>query len=268
MSGRHRNLTLIAALALAVACGRSEPEAPAMPDAAETAAPSVTAADIAARLEAASRSEEDRARDTGRKPAEVLAFLGIEPGMDVIDLMAAGGWYSEVLSAAVGPDGSVAAHNPPWMLAFRDGFYGNALDERLAGNRLPNVTRVDLEFASIGADGTQYDAALSALNFHDAYYLVSPEAAATLLSSVYAALKPGGVFGVIDHAGNPDGDNRSLHRIDKAIVVRLAEEAGFVIDGDSDLLANPADDHTVGVFSEGIRGNTDRFLLKLRKPAD
>jgi predicted methyltransferase len=108
---------------------------------------------------------------------------------------------------------------------------------------------------------------MSALNFHDAYYLQSPEAAAEMMASVYSVLKPGGVFGIIDHAGNADGDNGSLHRIDKAIAIELATAAGFVVDGDSDLLANSADDHTQGVFSEGIRGQTDRFLLKLRKPA-
>lgn len=265
---RHFKLTIVCITAtfLLAACGKSEMEAPA--DAAATLedAAEMMMVDIGAALTAANRSEEDMARDAGRKPAEVLEFLGVAPGMDVVDLMAAGGWYSEVLSIAVGDDGSVTAQNPPFILGFRDGAYGVALSERI-GDRLTNVTRVDSSWAELGASGAQYDVALSALNIHDAYYLQSPEAAAEMLASVYTVLKPGGVFGVIDHVGNADGDNGSLHRIDKALVAELATAAGFAVEGESDMLANSADDHTQGVFSEGIRGQTDRFLLKLRKPA-
>ena len=256
------------------ACGQQEPETPAAeapppaePEAMPEAPAEPAAADLAAILASAARPEEDLARDAGRKPTDVLDFLGVEPGMDVIDLMAAGGWYTEVLSHVVGAEGSVTAQNPGWMLAFRDGFYNTALDERI-GDRLTNVTRLNNEWADLATMEAQYDFAMSALNFHDAYYLESPEAAAALASAVYTALRPGGVFGVIDHAGNPDGDNGSLHRIDKALVVEIATAAGFVVEGDSDLLANPDDDHTQGVFSEGIRGQTDRFLLKLVKPAE
>ena len=145
--------------------------------------PAAPAFDLAASLAGDSRSDEDRARDAGRKPAEVLALLGVEPGMAVIDLMAAGGWYSEVLSHAVGADGSVTAQNPPFILGFRDGAYGVALDERI-GDRLTNVTRLDSTWAELGASGAQYDAAMSALNLHDAYYLQSPEAAAELAAAV------------------------------------------------------------------------------------
>ncbi len=248
------------------ACSQSEPEAPA------SAAPPMESSaqmerDLASILASPSRSEEDRARDAGRKPDQVLEFLGIQAGMSVVDLMAAGGWYSEVLGLAVGPDGSVAAQNPPFILAFRDGANGIALDNRI-GDRLTNVSRVDSSWSELGASGKQYDAALSALNFHDAYYLQSPEAAAEMLSSAYTVLKPGGVLGIIDHAGNADADNNALHRIEKSLAVELAIAAGFLVEGDSDLLSNSDDDHTLMVFDEGIRGKTDRFLLKLRKPAN
>lgn len=264
-------LLLIAALSVA-ACGQADNDtmpAASAPPAAATASsmPEPAAADLATILASDSRSAEDRARDAGRKPAQVLEFLEIEPGMDVIDLMAAGGWYSEVLSLAVGEDGTVAAQNPPWMLAFREGAMGKELEARIDG-RLDNVDKMDASWEELDAESEKYDAALSALNFHDAYYLESPEAAAQMMSAVYGALVPGGVFGIIDHAGNPDGDNKGLHRIDKAIAIELAENAGFVVEGDSNLLANPADDHTQGVFTEGLRGSTDRFLLKLRKPSD
>ncbi len=258
----------IACALLLGACGQSGSEAPAepaaTPPAAEAVAPQEPTFDLAAALGA--RSDEDQARDAGRKPVEVLAIFGVEPGMDIIDLMAADGWYSEVLSIAVGADGSVTAQNPGWMMEFRDGYFGTALDERI-GDRLTNVTRLDAEWTDLAASDAQYDLAMSALNIHDAYYLESPEAAAAMAAAVYARLKPGGVFGVIDHVGSPDGDNESMHRIDKALAIEIATAAGFIVEEDSDLLANPNDDHTQSVFSEGIRGSTDRFLLKLRKPA-
>ena len=257
---------LVSALMMG-ACGGSEEEAPAAEPAAEPAAPAAAPADLGSKLAGDARFEGDSARDAGRKPVEVLAFLGIGPGMAVIDLMAAGGWYTEVLSNAVGEDGSVVAQNPEWILAFRERSNDKSLDARMADRRLPNVTRMDIEYADLGPDTGSYDAAISALNIHDAYYLVSPEAAAEFLAAVYSVLKPGGVLGIIDHAGNPDGDNKSLHRIDKALAIEMVTAAGFIVDGDSDLLANPDDDHTQGVFAEGLRGHTDRFLLKLRKPA-
>ena len=269
MSDKQLTALLAAALFAIAGCGRSAPEAPAEPAAAPApqAAPAAepAAMSLADRLSGDLRSEEDRARDAGRKPAEVLAFLGVRPGMNVIDLMAAGGWYSEVLSIAVGDEGSVAAQNPPFMLAFRDGAYGTALSERI-GERLTNVTRIDSDWATLAASGAQYDFALSALNFHDTYYLQSPESSAEFAAAVYAVLKPGGVFGIIDHAGNPDGDNGKLHRIDRNLVIEIVTGAGFELQGASDMLANPADGHLLGVFDEGIRGKTDRFLLKFRKP--
>ena len=274
MTDRSLLATFLTTALMLGACGGSEAEAPAAtepaaaaPAAQSTAEPAAAPANLSAMLASDSRSEGDSDRDAGRKPVEVLDFLGIGEGDAVIDLMAAGGWYTEVLSMAVGEDGSVVAQNPEWILAFRERYNDKALDARLAGGRLANVTRMDIEYASMGPDTGSYDAALSALNIHDAYYLGSPEDAAAFLDSVYGVLKPGGVFGIIDHVGNPDGDNNSLHRIDKALAVELATAAGFVVEGDSDLLANPADDHTQSVFSEGIRGQTDRFLLKLRKPA-
>lgn len=261
-----------ASLFLLGACGQSGPEAPAEPEPAAAepaAAPEAPAEmagfDLAAAL--AARSEEDRARDAGRKPVEVLTLMGVEPGMDVIDLMAAGGWYTEVLSIAVGPEGSVTAQNPPFLLAFRDGYYDKALSERI-GDRLTNVTKQDSSWAELAASGAQYDYAMSALNIHDVYYMQSAEVAAEFAAAVYTVLKPGGVFGVIEHVGNPGAETDELHRLDPAIAIEIVTGAGFVLEEDSDLLANPNDDHTQSVFAEGIRGKTDRFVLKFRKPAN
>lgn len=222
---------------------------------------------LAERIASDSRSAADRDRDAGRKPAEVLEFLGVRAGMSVVDIMAAGGWYSEVLSHAVGEDGAVAAQNPDFILQFRDGANDKALNARLADGRLPNVTRLDKNFAALGEADGQFDVALSALNFHDIYNSGGPDAATGMLMAIKSILKPGGVFGIIDHAGNPDADNESLHRIDKAKVIETAEAAGYEVVGESQVLATDSDDRSGGVFGPDIRGKTDRFVIKLRKPA-
>ena len=224
-------------------------------------------ADLAADLAAETRAEEDRARDAGRKPAEVLAWLGIGPGMTVMDLVASGGWYTEVLSIAVGPEGTVYAQNPPMILKFRDGMYDKALSARLADDRLANVVRLDKDLAATGLEPGSLDAAITALNFHDIYNPPSgnPEAASAFLAAVMALLKPGGVLGVIDHVGDADKDNVNLHRLDVAAARPVLEAAGFAMT-ESDLLRNPEDDHSAMVFSPTIRGKTDRVLYKLVKP--
>lgn len=231
----------------------------------ETSKPA-SAPSLRERLADSARPQADRDRDAGRKPAEVIEFLGIEPGMAVIDLIAAGGYYTEVLAISVGPEGRVVAQNPDAVLKMRDGVNETALTERLAGNRLPNVSRLNKELKDLSIADGQFDAAITALNFHDIYNSAGPEAAVSVLTTVRSMLKPGGVFGIIDHAGIGSEDNAALHRIEKARVIEAAEAAGFVVEGDSQLLANPNDDHRQGVFSEGLRGNTDRFVLKLRNP--
>ena len=254
---------LISALFTLVACGGAEPEAPA--DAEPMAA---APADLRTLLASDSRSEADRARDAERKPADVVEFLGITAGMRVIDVIAAGGYYTEVLSLAVGADGRVVAQNPQAVLEFREGANEKAISARLADNRLPNVSRVNGGFDAVSTDDGQFDAALTALNFHDLYNGRDPETALATLRAINGLLKPGGVFGIIDHAGVADADNAELHRIEQSKAVETAESAGFVVEAESDLLANADDDHTQGVFAEGLRGHTDRFLLRVRKPAE
>jgi len=218
-------------------------------------------------LARADRPADDRARDEARRPSEIVAFAGVEPGMTVLDVMAAGGWYTEVLSVAVGDEGTVYAENPRWLLDARDGASDRALSERLGDGRLANVVRVDEGLAQGRIDPGSVDVALSALNFHDTYYLVGPEAAARQLEQVYTALKPGGVFVLVDHVGAPRNDNARLHRIPPGVVLEMAAAAGFEVVAEGDMLANPRDDLTEMVFAPEIRGRTDRFVLKLRKPA-
>ncbi|MYH14627.1 MAG: class I SAM-dependent methyltransferase [Gammaproteobacteria bacterium] len=223
-------------------------------------------ADWAAGL--AARSPEDQVRDAGRKPAEVLDWLGIGPGMTVMDLVASGGWYTEVLSVAVGPKGLVYAQNPPMIYNFRDGFYDKAMSARLADGRLANVVRLDRDINETGLQPGTLDAAITALNFHD--IVNNPggaEAGAGFLATVKALLKPGGVLGLIDHVGDSDKNNTELHRLDVGAALPIIEAAGFEM-ASSDLLRNPDDDRTAMVFNPAIRGQTDRVLYKLTKPAD
>jgi len=186
--------------------------------------------------------------------------------MTAIDLIAAGGYYTEVLSAAVGPEGRVFAQNGEYVLKIRDGVNDKAMTARLAGNRLANVSRLDKEIAELGLPASSVDVALTALNFHDIYNSRGPDAAAGFLAAVYRILKPGGVLGIIDHSGNPGQDNEKLHRIEEGKVREAALKAGFQVDGSSTVLRHLEDDRRAGVFAPGLRGKTDRFVLRLKKP--
>lgn len=209
------------------------------------------------------RTAGEAARDEGRNPGAVLSFLGLARGMKVLDVMAAAGWYTEVISLSLGDTGTVYSQNAPATLKMRGGAYDKALTERLANGRLPNVVRVDRDLKDLGLAG-EIDLALTALNLHDLYNR-DPDSALAMLVAVKEALKPGGVLGIVDHIGLPGGDNAKLHRMTKEQAVALAEKAGFTVES-SDALRNPADDHSKMVFDPSIRGHTDRFLLKLTKP--
>jgi predicted methyltransferase len=213
-----------------------------------------------------SRSEEDRARDEARKPAEVIAFLGIESGMTVLDLLAAGGWYTEVLATAVGPDGKVYAQNTPFLLEMREGANEKAMTARLADNRLPNVERLDRELDDLGLEHGRVDAAMFALNLHDVYNRGGAEAALGVLAVIYEALKPGGIVAIIDHDGGADADNANLHRIERAKVIEVVETSDFELEAESGVLHHHEDDLSAMVFAPEIRGKTDRFVLRLKKP--
>ncbi|MEM7282688.1 MAG: SAM-dependent methyltransferase [Pseudomonadota bacterium] len=213
------------------------------------------------------RTPEDQARYSQRKPAEVLSFIGVKPGDRVIDILASGGWYSEVLSAAVGQEGLVYAQNPPRLLQFRDGFYEKQLVARLANNRLPNIFRLDANFSDLNIEPESLDAAMLALNFHDLYYLMGPEVAESGLRTIHGLLKPGGVLALIDHHGgqNDHSTNEAAHRINQALVEQLAVSNGFRVAATSEVLRNSDDDYSKNVFDESVKGRTDRFVLKLVK---
>lgn len=218
---------------------------------------------VADAVRAADRPDADVARDAGRRPAEVVEFLGVQPGMTAIDLLAASGYYTEVLAHAVGPKGNVYAHNTAGMLQFRNGANEKAISTRLAKNRLPNVERLNAEVPQIGLAAGSVDVAITALNFHDIYNGAGEAQALEFLRVVHGLLKPGGVLGLIEHSGAAGADNARLHRLNEEAARAVIAKSGFRVADTSHLLRNPNDDLTKGVFAN--RGKTDRFLLKLVK---
>lgn len=210
----------------------------------------------------------DAQRDAGRKPGEVLTFPGVRKGMSVLEVIAAGGWYTEALAVAVGEQGKVYAQNPPAVLQMRNGENEKALSARLANGRLANVERLDVELAAMELPDASIDLTFTALNFHDVYNRYGEEAAVGMMKRVFRALKPGAVFGIVDHSGAAGNDNVQLHRIQQSIVEDAAIKGGFVVEAMSDVLRNPGDPQNVAVFDPSIHGHTDRFVLRLRKPAE
>ena len=212
-------------------------------------------------LASPARPQADKDRDAARKPIETVQFLGIKTGQTVIDVIAFGGWFTEVLSAAVGPTGKVYGQNPDFFTQ-REGF---AAAEKTRDDRLGNVTAVHGELAAAGVKNA--DAAITALNLHDIYNSPAGEAGAVAFAKgVFDALKPGGVFGVIDHAGIAGQDNAKFHRIQLEQAKAVLTKAGFKVEAESKILANPADDHTKGVRDPSVAGHTDQFIIRARKP--
>lgn len=207
----------------------------------------------------------DHKRDAERKPARVLDFFDIKPGMHVADLMAGDGYYTEILARAVGPNGKVYCQNTAIPLEV---FADKPLTARLADDRLPNVVRLDTEFDDAGLP-TDLDAAILIRFYHDFGWQEVDRAAFNKL--VFASLKPGGVFGVVDHhakegAGMSVG--KELHRVEASLVREEIEAAGFVFEAESYLLTDPTDPLDWNIFSKGPGGRdtTSRFVYLFRKP--
>ena len=203
------------------------------------------------------RPAADKERDANRKAPEVLAFMGLEEGMQVIDLIAIGGWYTEVLSYAVGNSGKVYMQNTAGGFVDRS---ADEINDRLA--RLSNVEHWLQPISDIPAGSLDF--AMTALNFHDVYN-GSPAAAAGLFGQVRDALKPGGILAVVDHEGTAGADNATLHRIAFEDVVKALVNNGFALVASSEVLDNPADDHSLGPFDPSLGRNTDRIVLKFVK---
>ena len=257
-------LILTGALALSLAaCSQPASEETEQPAASEA----LSADALAAAVANEARPEAARELDAGRKPAEILAFLGLEQGDAAVDIISGGGYWAEILARAVGESGSVTAFEPE---QFYDAEAWGALSERE-----PGIAVERYPFESFAPDADRFDFAIMNLNYHDVYweseeYNLPRSEPDAFLAALYATMKPDGVVGVIDHTGRP-GDTRKtvddFHRIDPAVVKADFEKAGFVLEAQSDMLANPDDPLDVGVFDPAIRGKTDRFVFRFRKPA-
>lgn len=222
---------------------------------------------IAMAVAAKDRPADSVALDASRKPAEVLSFMKLKPGMKAFDLLTGTGYYAEIMGHAVGPKGSVIGYSPanynpePIKAAFAT-----------LVTRAPNVKLVNAPSEAFVPNS--YDFAMIHLNYHDFYFesekfnipRTDPN---VVLKTLFATMKPGGIVAVIDHVG-PAGDTRAivdkLHRIDPETVKADFVRAGFKLEAQSNVLHLADDDHSKNVFDPTIRGKTDRFVFRFRKP--
>jgi predicted methyltransferase len=260
---------LILVGAIAVAAGVRAQTPPMAATVAETAPvpESKIPGYIKAAVESPDRPAADKALDAGRKPEQMLAFFGIKPGMKVADLWAGGGWSSDVLARTVGATGKEYSQNPPFFLK-KFTKADEAWKARLKEPGLGNIVEVSQPFTSndlLQVPPGSLDAVITNMNYHD---MVGRGYDMKLINSqVMKALKPGGVYGIIDHSaqkGSGARDTTTLHRIDEELVKKQVEAAGFQLVAESSTLRNPKDDRTWFVFKH--RGKTDRFMLKFEKP--
>ncbi|HEY0414408.1 MAG TPA: methyltransferase [Allosphingosinicella sp.] len=215
--------------------------------------------DYAAILADPIRPDADRARDADRKPAELVAFAGVKPSDKVAELAPGGGYFTRILSGVVGPQGRIYAMTSKPSAAL----------EALAQAR-PNVAVTVAPPGTIPAP-EPVDMVWTTLNYHDFKNVRfdSGDGAAALNAAAFRALKPGGIYFIVDHEAGPGvgaSVTSTLHRIEGALVKREVEAAGFRLEAESPLLRHPADDHSQKVQETGIRGKTDQFVLRFRKP--
>ncbi len=230
------------------------------------AAPNIPA-NVAAAVADPARPAEDVARDAERKPAEMLAFAGVKPGDKVVDLIPGGGYFTRLFSAAVGAKGTVYAFDPAEFAQFSK--------KPLPANGAPwDPSRPNVTFliGPVNSFSTPQpvDIVWTAQNYHDLHDdFAKPADLAQINKAVFKALKPGGVYIVLDHAalaGSGLSATNTLHRIDPATVKAEVEAAGFKYEGETRAVRNPADPLTAKVFDPSIKGKTDQFVFKFRKP--
>jgi len=224
---------------------------------------------ISAAIADASRPETDKQRDANRKPAETLAFVGVKPGDRVAELLPGGGYFTRIFSKIVGASGHVYAlvpapspNAPPDAPDFAARVKAIAADPNYS-----NVSVVVQLFAQLKAP-EPVDLVWTSQNYHDFHNFPGLDLA-VFNQSVFDALKPGGTYLILDHAAEPGSgvrDTATLHRIDQETVTKEVLAAGFVFVGSSDLLHQADDPHAVKVFDPSVRGKTDQFILKFRKP--
>jgi predicted methyltransferase len=221
---------------------------------------------IRAALDAPGRPAADKSLDAGRRPEQVMTFLGIKPGMCVADLYAGAGYTTEILARIVGPTGKVYSQNAAFEPRFKR--IEDTWHTRLKSSNLNNVVAVNAPFDAdnfLPVEPNSLDAVIINLNYHDLIWRgVNRD---KLNSTVFRDLKPGGVYGIIDssaQAGSGTRDVKTLHRIDEQFLIKEVEKAGFKLAAASNVLRHPDDDRTWIVFKH--RGSQDRFVLKFVKP--
>jgi predicted methyltransferase len=225
--------------------------------------PVLSQPDIAAILADPSRPATDRERDAGRMPDQVLAFFDIGPGDKVADLLCGGGYYTRILVPVVGEEGEVYASNNPFFQRFGE----EAITALLTEPGFERVHRIDgpVDEVALPTDGS-LDAVIIVPAYHDLW--LTDEDRSALNRRVFAALKPGGVYGIVDHhAAEGAGTDviQSLHRIEERVITEEISTAGFSLIARADFLGNPDDDRSLRIFDPSIRGSTDRFVLRFEK---
>ncbi len=258
---------LAAVLALG-ACAMPHVDMPPMPGGAKAKAAEAVrhGAVIDAAVKDPRRPEADLKRDPARLPADMLSLAEVHRGDRIVDFVAGGGYFTRLFAAAAGSKGKVWAFQPAEVLKVAPG-YGKEIEDLAA--QYDNVA-VSTQPTMALEWPKKLDLVWTAQNYHDLHDpFMGPADMAVINRRVFDALKPGGLYVIVDHAAEAGSDLRdtnTLHRIDKAAVRREVEAAGFVLEREYTLLANPADPHTANVFDKSIRGHTDQFILKFRKP--
>jgi predicted methyltransferase len=224
---------------------------------------------IAAAVADSNRPDADKARDGNRKPAETLAFTGVKTGAQIAELLPGGGYFTRIFSKAVGSSGHVYAVVPaPLPDAPADVPDFAARVKAIAADpNYANVSVVVEPFSQLGVP-VPVDLVWTSQNYHDLHNFPGLDVG-IFNKMVFNDLKPGGIYLVLDHraeAGSGGRDTKTLHRIDPETVKNEVLAAGFVFVGSSDLLRQPGDSHSLKVFDPTVRGKTDQFILKFRKP--
>jgi len=208
------------------------------------------------------RPADEVERDTLRHPADMLAFAGVAPGWKIADIRPGAGYFTRLFARTVGETGAVYAFVPNRTAARENG------PADVLVSAYSNVARVNGDLNTMSF-AEPLDAVFMSQEYHDFHIPAFNTDVALMNRAIFAALKPGGVFIVIDHAGRAGtghSEVQTLHRIEGASLRAEVEAAGFLFDGESDAVANPADDRTVNVFDAAIRGRTDQFVYRFRKP--
>ncbi len=214
------------------------------------------------------RPAEEKARDANRKPGKIMTFFGVKPGDKTAELLTFGGYYAGVLSEAVGETGVVYGHNNDWVMKRQeDG--KSPIEKRIAEHGGANIVDLVSELENPGLPKGEMDSVFIVLIYHDAMGGFGTDTAA-MNKAVYDALKPGGVYGIIDHHAAPGMGALDLtknHRVERHLVIEEIMKAGFEFAAETDVLENLDDPLNTSVFAPNLRGNTHRFVLKFRKPA-